>query len=102
MNVHPEDVDAALTAEGLVEPVVYEAAPGRSRWPIGEGAAFADPPADEPAAVAAAVKAANRKLAAHQRVVAFAPYPEPDFPRTHTRKTQRSAVADRMKAIATD
>ena len=96
MNVHPEDVDAALTAEGLVEPVVYEAAPGQIAMAYRAGAAFADPPADEPAAVAAAVKAANRKLAAHQRVVAYAPYPEPDFPRTHTRKVaaQRRRGAD--------
>ncbi len=50
--------------------------------------------------MAAAVRAANRKLAAHQRVVAYAPpIPEPDFPRTHTRKVQRSAVAERMKAM---
>jgi long-chain acyl-CoA synthetase len=99
MNVHPEDVDAALVAEGLVEPVVYEAAPGTIAMTYREGAAFADLPGDEPAAVAAAVKAANRKLAAHQRVVAQAPFPEPDFPRTHTRKVQRSAVADRMRAV---
>ncbi len=100
MNVHPEDVDAALTAEGLVEPVVYEAEPGKIAMAYRAGAAFADEMPDEPAAVAAAVKAANRKLAAHQRVVAHAPYPEPDFPRTHTRKIQRSAVAERMKAAA--
>ena len=47
-----------------------------------------------------AVKAANRKLAPHQRVVAQAPFPEPDFPRTHTRKVQRSVVAERMRAVA--
>ena len=100
MNVHPEDVDAALTAEGLVEPVVYEAEPGKIAMAYRAGAAFADEAPDEPAAVAAAVKAANRKLAAHQRVVAHAPYPEPDFPRTPTRTIQRSAVAERMKAAA--
>lgn len=98
MNVHPEDMDAALTAEGLVEPVVYEAEPGKIAMAYRAGAAFADEVPDEPAAVSAAVKAANRKLAAHQRVVAHAPFPEPDFPRTHTRKVQRSAVAERMKA----
>jgi long-chain acyl-CoA synthetase len=98
MNVHPEDMDAALTAEGLVEPVVYEAEPGKIAMAYRAGAAFADEMPDEPAAVSAAVKAANRKLAAHQRVVAHAPFPEPDFPRTHTRKVQRSAVAERMKA----
>jgi long-chain acyl-CoA synthetase len=100
MNVHPEDVDAALTAEGLVEPVVYESEPGTIAMTYRPGAAFVDPVPDEPAAVAAAVKAANRKLAPHQRVVAQAPFPEPDFPRTHTRKVQRSAVAERMKAVA--
>ena len=63
MNVHPEDVDAALTEEGLVEPVVYEAEPGKIAMTYRAGAAFTDPVPDEPAAVAAAVKAANRKLA---------------------------------------
>ncbi len=99
MNVHPEDVDAALTDEGMVEPVVYEGLPGSIAMAYRPGAAFAEPPADEPAAVAAAVRAANGKLAAHQRVVAYAAYPEPDFPRTHTRKVQRGAVAERMRAI---
>ncbi len=100
MNVHPEDVEAALTAEGLVEPVVYEAADGRIAMAYRPEAAFGDPPADEAAAVREAVKAANQKLAVHQRVVSYAPYPDPDFPRTHTRKTQRSVVAERMKAAA--
>ncbi|MEI7745827.1 MAG: AMP-binding protein, partial [Chloroflexota bacterium] len=101
MNVHPEDVDAALTAEGLVEPVVYEGSPaGTIAMAYRAGAAFTDTPADEAAAVAASVKAANRKLAQHQRVTSFAPFPEPDFPRTHTRKVQRSAVKERMEAAA--
>jgi long-chain acyl-CoA synthetase len=52
---------------------------------------------DETAAVARAVKAANARLAPHQRVVAHASFPEPDFPRTHTRKVQRSVVAARMR-----
>ena len=43
-----------------------------------------------------AIKAANMRLAPHQRVVEHAPFPEPDFPRTHTRKVQRSVVAARM------
>ena len=100
MNVHPEDVDAALTGQGLVEPVVYEAEPGKIAMAYRAGAAFVDPVQDEPAAVAAAVRAANRSLAAHQRVAVHAPYPEPDFPRTHTRKVQRSAVAERMRAVS--
>ena len=96
MNVHPEDVEAALVAEGIVEPVVYDAGAGRIALAYRAESAFADPVADEAGAVAVAVRTANRKLAAHQRVLEQAPFPEPDFPRTHTRKVQRSAVAARM------
>ena len=99
MNVHPEDVEAALAAEGIMEPVVYDAGPGRIAMAYRAGAAFGDPVEDEPAAVARAVKAANARLAQHQRVVQYAPYPEPDFPRTHTRKVQRSVVAARMVEV---
>jgi long-chain acyl-CoA synthetase len=100
MNVHPEDVEAALVAEGLVEPVVYEAEPGRIAMTFRAGAAFGESPADEASAVAAAVRAANGRLAVHQRVTGRAPYPEPDFPRTHTRKVRRGAVAERMAGVA--
>jgi len=100
LNVHPEDVEAALVAEGLVEPVVYEAGPGRIAMAYREGAAFSDQPADEETALAAAVKSANRRLADHQRIAGRAPFPEPDFPRTHTRKVRRSAVAERMAGVS--
>jgi long-chain acyl-CoA synthetase len=91
MNVHPEDVEAALIAEGLVEPVVYEAEPGRIAMTCRPGAAFSEQPADEATALEGAVRAANRRLAAHQRIDGRAPFPEPDFPRTHTRKVRRGA-----------
>ena len=64
------------------------------------GAAFSEQPDDEQAALRAALKAANARLAAHQRIAGMAPYPEPDFPRTHTRKVQRSEVAARMQGVA--
>jgi long-chain acyl-CoA synthetase len=116
MNVHPEDVESALVSAGLAEPVVYDAGAGRIACVYRAGAALSDPSslpggsagagsvaggeavlvAAEAAAVARAVKVANMRLAQHQRVVEHAPYPEPDFPRTHTRKVQRSAVATRM------
>ncbi len=99
MNVHPEDVEAALVAEGIVEPVVYDAGNGRIALAYRPEAAFADPVDDEAGAVALAVRAANGKLAQHQRVAQQAPFPEPDFPRTHTRKVQRSIVAARMMEI---
>jgi long-chain acyl-CoA synthetase len=99
MNVHPEDVEAALVAEGLVEPIVYADGSGRIALTFREGAAFSVQPADEAGALATAVRAANRRLAEHQRVVGRAPYPEADFPRTHTRKVQRDAVAARMAGV---
>ncbi len=99
MNVHPEDVEAALVAEGLVEPIVYADGSGRIALTFREGAAFSVQPADEASALATAVRAANRRLADHQRVVGRAPYPEADFPRTHTRKVQRDAVAARMAGV---
>ena len=98
MNVHPEDVEAALVAEGIVEPCVYDAGGGRIAVAYREGAAFGDAMAGEPAAVTRAVKAANARLAPHQRVMEHAAFPEPDFPRTHTRKVQRGLVAARMMA----
>jgi len=99
MNVHPEDVEAALIAEGLVEPVVFEAEPGRIAMTYRPGAVFSEQPADEATALAGAVRAANRRLAAHQRIDGRAPFPEPDFPRTHTRKVRRGAVAARMAGV---
>jgi len=99
MNVHPEDVEAALAVQGIIEPVVYDAGPGRIAMAYRADAAFGDPIEDEPAAVGRAVKAANARLAQHQRVVQYAPYPEPDFPRTHTRKVQRSVVTARMVEV---
>ncbi|HEY5473796.1 MAG TPA: hypothetical protein VIK32_11460, partial [Candidatus Limnocylindrales bacterium] len=44
------------------------------------------------AAIEAAVRAANRTLAVHQRVVAWRLWPDADFPRTHTFKVQRDRV----------
>ncbi len=99
MNIHPEDVEAALVAEGIVEPVVYDAGSGRIAVAYRAGVAFGDEVPDETAAVARAVRAANGRLAPHQRVVEQAPFPEPDFPRTHTRKVQRSVVAARMNGL---
>jgi long-chain acyl-CoA synthetase len=99
MNVHPEDVEAALLAEGMVEPVVYESEPGRIAVAFRPGVAFSEPPADEASALSAAVRGANRRLASHQRIAGRAPFPEPDFPRTHTRKVQRRAVSERMVGV---
>jgi long-chain acyl-CoA synthetase len=99
MNVHPEDVEAALMAEGLAEPVVFDAGSGRIAFAYRSGAALSDPAGDEKAGLASATAAANRRLATHQRIDGRAAYPEPDFPRTHTRKVRRSEVVSRMAGV---
>ena len=108
LNVYPEDVENALRTAGLRDAVVVESRPGRIEAVVlapgppvlpqpGEPAdATRAPEIGDPAAVRAeieaAVKAANRTLAVHQRVVAWRLWPDADFPRTHTFKVQRDRV----------
>lgn len=99
MNVHPEDVDGALVAAGLAEPVAYETDEGRIGVAVRSGVAFGAPTEGEDSAVTEAVRAANRRLAPHQRVAGWAAYPDADFPRTHTLKVQRGPVGLRMRGI---
>jgi hypothetical protein len=40
------------------------------------------------------VRAANARLAVHQRVAAWRRWPDDDFPRTHTLKVRRNEVRD--------
>jgi long-chain acyl-CoA synthetase len=88
LNVYPEDVEAALISTGVVRgAVVVETAPGKL--------AAAVVPVDARAAdeeLAAAVKAANGTLAAHQRVGSWRRWPDDDLPRTHTQKVRRAPV----------
>ena len=113
LNVYPEDVENALRTAGLRDAVVVETRPGRIEAVVlapgapvlpqpGEPAdATRAPELGDPAVVRAeieaAVKAANKTLAAHQRVVAWRLWPDADFPRTHTFKVQRDRV--RMWAV---
>jgi long-chain acyl-CoA synthetase len=107
LNVYPEDVENALRTAGVHDAVVMETQPGRIEavvLPPGQatlpGAAEAAPEAapgiDDIAAVRttidAAVRAANKHLAAHQRIVAWRLWPDTDFPRTHTLKVKRDQV----------
>ena len=52
----------------------------------------ADTSAKSPADPAAIVRAANARLASHQRIAGFTVWPSDDFPRTHTMKPQRHKV----------
>jgi long-chain acyl-CoA synthetase len=90
LNIHPEDVEAALNGQVGVE--------ASAVVPV-TGAGGAEPVAillfrgsrDE---AQKAVVAANQKLAEFQRVRQWRLWPELDFPRTSTGKIRRSKVAE--------
>ena len=112
LNVYPEDIENALRTAGLRDAVVVETMPGRieavvlapgapvlpqpDELPDATRAPDLDDPVAVRAAIDAAMKAANRSLAVHQRIVTWRLWPDADFPRTHTCKIQR----DRVRAWA--
>lgn len=90
VNIHPEDLEAALEQE-----------PGVAACAV---VAVATPQGDEPCAVlamrgggalaGAAIEHANTRLAEFQRIRRWEVWPEPDLPRTSTGKVRRKAVAE--------
>ncbi len=107
LNVYPEDIENALRTAGVRDAVVVETRPGRIEAivlmpgaPIGQplgsnNGAGVPRPEDQARArveIDAAVKAANKTLAVHQRVAAWRFWHDADFPRTHTLKVQRDKV----------
>ena len=95
VNLHPEDLEAAIEQEPGVADcavVAMETASGPEPCAVlamrghGEGAA-------------AAIEGANRRLAEFQRLRHWVLWPEPDLPRTSTGKVRRKAVADWLAEI---
>ena len=89
VNLHPEDLEAAIEQEPGVADcavVAMETASGPEPCAVlamrghGEGAA-------------AAIEGANRRLAEFQRLRHWVLWPEPDLPRTSTGKVRRKTVA---------
>jgi long-chain acyl-CoA synthetase len=111
-NVYPEDIENAVRTAGIRDAVVVETMPGRIEAVVLAPGTPVLPQPNEPAdatrapdledpirvraEIEAAIRAANRTLAVHQRVVAWRLWPDADFPRTHTFKVQR----DRVRAWA--
>ncbi len=89
VNVHPEDLEAAVEQEpGVIAcaVVAQETAQGPEPFAV---LAFRGPGR----LAAAAVEHANTRLAAYQRIRRWALWPDPDLPRTPTGKVRRTAVA---------
>jgi long-chain acyl-CoA synthetase len=108
LNVYPEDIENALRTAGIRDSVVLETRPGRIEAIVLAPGSHAMPqggdiPASQAhgatvdagavrATIEAAVKAANSKLAVHQRIAAWRLWPDADFPRTHTLKVRRDQI----------
>jgi long-chain acyl-CoA synthetase len=95
VNLHPEDLEAAIEQEANVAAcavVAMETASGPEPCAVlamrghGDGAA-------------AAIEGANQRLAEFQRLRRWVLWPEPDLPRTSTGKVRRKAVAAWLKGI---
>ena len=95
VNVHPEDLEAAVeeqpgVAACAVVPMETPAGPEPCAVLAVRGAAEL---------AAAAVDAANRRLAEYQQIRRWLLYPEPDLPRTSTGKVRRKAVSAWLAGI---
>ncbi|MBI4424508.1 MAG: AMP-binding protein, partial [Elusimicrobia bacterium] len=86
-NVHAADVEEALRgAPGVRDACVVE---WRDRvWAV----LLLDPEAP----LGAAVETANARLLPYQRIAGATPWPDPDFPRTPTRKVRKPLVLERL------
>jgi long-chain acyl-CoA synthetase len=93
LKVYPEDIEAAFHDEAAVRAVCALELDGAiivAAVPVA-GAGDAD--------LEAALHAASRRLAPHQRPARIVRYPDEDLPRTHTLKVRRVAVAARLAAL---
>ena len=93
-KVYAEDVEAILRQdERLTDAAVVG-------WPLGTDLrVHAVLLLDDPAAAEDVVRAANGRLAPHQRIRGFTVWPEEDLPRTHTLKVKKPLVMERLPAL---
>src|SRR5581483_1686041 len=94
-NVYPEDIEQCL----IREPAVTDAVVIGLEGPGGGVQVHAALLLTDPSLAAAAVRAANAQLAAHQQIQGFTVWPDVDFPRTHTLKVKKTEVATRLREL---
>jgi long-chain acyl-CoA synthetase len=93
MNIYPEDLEAALRAQPEVrDAVVVAIERGGNAEPC--AALLMRGPVMGTTDAEAAVRLANRRLAAHQQIRRWLLWPEPDFPRTSTQKVRTNLVRE--------
>jgi long-chain acyl-CoA synthetase len=95
VNLHPEDLEAAIEQEPAVAAcavVAMETASGPEPCAVVAMRGSRDQ-------AAAAIEQANRRLAEFQRLRRWVLWPEPDLPRTSTGKVRRKAVAEWLAGV---
>jgi len=90
INIHPEDLEAAIEQE----PAVRACAVVALQTPSGPEPCAVLAMRADPSQAAIAIQNANTRLAEPQRLRRWVLWPEPDLPRTSTGKVRRRAVAD--------
>lgn len=93
MKVYPEDIENQLRQQPGVTDAVVLGLPRGDRVDV-HAVLLLEPGADG----AAAVRAVNRQLAAHQQVRDSSVWPDADFPRSHTLKVRKHLVLERLRA----
>jgi long-chain acyl-CoA synthetase len=88
INIHPEDLEAALEEE----PEVAACAVVRVEAPSGSEPCAVLALRSAPERAAAIVHSANVRLAGFQRIRRWVLWPEPDLPRTSTGKVKRAVI----------
>lgn len=88
INIHPEDLEAALEQE----PEVVASAVVRVETPSGSEPCAVLALRSAPQRAAAIVQSTNSRLAGFQRIRRWVLWPEPDLPRTSTGKVKRAAI----------
>ncbi len=95
MNIYPEDLEQALRAQPEIrDAVVVGVEDSAGPLPMALLA-----PHGKAEHIDAVLHRVNAGLEAHQRMTRWAIWPEPDFPRTATRKVRRGAVREYAQAL---
>ncbi len=95
MNIYPEDLEQALRAQPEIRDAVVVGVEDAS-GPLPMALLLPHGPQE---GLDAVLHRVNAGLEAHQRMARWAPWPEPDFPRTATRKIRRGAVREYAQAL---
>ncbi|MCW5966072.1 MAG: AMP-binding protein [Bryobacterales bacterium] len=95
MNIYPEDLEQALRTQPEIRDAVVVAVED-SAGPLPMALLLPHGPQD---VLDAVLHRVNAGMETHQRMARWAVWPEPDFPRTATRKVRRGAVREYAQAL---